>query len=254
MSFSQIEGNQKLIDRLSASIKSGNVSHAYIFEGEAVLDKKAFAEAFVKAVLCKEKPGIGCGECPSCRKVEHGNYEDLFYVERLKTKPYGERNIAIIKDADTMTLRAQNRLLKTLEEPPEGTILILLSENIENLTQTILSRCVKFRLNYFGKESYEGMMDKAREIADLLLEGAPFYKRREAIEDIIKDDGQVRAFLDALERVYRDLLIDPSEKSRLYKKSRIFKNVDCIEKTRRQIQRGVSKSYALKDLMIKIGG
>ena len=50
MSFSQIEGNQKLIDRLSASIKSGNVSHAYIFEGEAVLDKKAFAEAFVKAV------------------------------------------------------------------------------------------------------------------------------------------------------------------------------------------------------------
>ena len=97
-------------------------------------------------------------------------------------------------------------------------------------------------------------MDKAREIADLLLEGAPFYKRKEAIEDIIKDDGQVRAFLDALERVYRDLLIDPSEKSRLYKKSRIFKNVDCIEKTRRQIQRGVSKSYALKDLMIKIGG
>lgn len=270
MSFSQIEGNQKLIERLSASIKSGNVSHAYIFEGEAVLDKKAFAEAFVKAVLCGEMPGIGCGQCASCRKVEHGNYEDLFYVEadgasirdeaiealqhRLKTKPYGERNIAIISDADTMTLRAQNRLLKTLEEPPEGTILILLSENLENLTQTILSRCVKFRLNYFGKESYEGMMDKAREVADLLLAGEPFYKRKEAIEEIIKDDGKTRAFLDALERVYRDLLLEPSEKSRLYKKSRIFENVHQIEKTRRQLQRGVSKSYALKDLMIKIGG
>ncbi len=259
-----------MIERLSAAIKSGNVSHAYIFEGEASLDKKAFAEAFVKAVLCREKSGIGCDACPSCRKVDHGNCEDLFYVqadgssikdeaierlqERLKTKPYGERNIAIISDADTMTLRAQNRLLKTLEEPPEGTILILLSENIENLTQTILSRCVKFRLNYFGRESYEGMMDKAREVADLLLEGAPFYKRKEAITDIIKDEGKTKAFLDALEKVYRDLLIDSSEKSRLYKKSRIFKNVDRIEHARRQIQRGVSQSYAMKDLMIKIGG
>lgn len=270
MSFGQIQGNEKLIKRLSESIKKGNVSHAYIFEGEAVLDKKAFAEAFIKAVLCTEEPGTGCGRCASCRKVDHGNYEDLIYVqadgssikdeaieklqERLKTKPYGPRNIAVISDADTMTLRAQNRLLKTLEEPAEGTILILLSENIENLTQTILSRCVKFRLNYFGRESYEGMMETASEVADLLLEGQPFYKRKEAVAEIMKDAGKTSAFLDALERVYRDLLVNPSEKSRLYKKSQIYKNVSMIEEARRQIQRGVAKSYALKDLMIKIGG
>lgn len=270
MSFGQIQGNEKLINRLSEAIKKGNVSHAYIFEGEAVLDKKAFAEAFVKAVLCREEPGVGCGRCASCRKIEHGNYEDLIYVqadgssikdeaieklqERLKTKPYGPRNIAVISDADTMTLRAQNRLLKTLEEPAEGTILILLSENIENLTQTILSRCVKFRLNYFGRESYEGMMETARAVADLLLEGQPFYKRKEAVSEIMKDTGKTDAFLDALERVYRDLLVNPSEKGRLYKKSQIYQNVSMIEQTRRQIQRGVAKSYALKDLMIKIGG
>lgn len=270
MGFNEMKGNEKLVNRLTAAIKSGNISHAYIFEGQAILDKRAFAEAFVKAVLCKEAPGIGCDHCASCRKVEHGNCEDLIYVEkdgnsikdeaieqlqeRLKTKPYGERNIAIISDADTMTLRAQNRLLKTLEEPPEGTILILLSENIENLTQTILSRCVKFRLHYFGRESYEGMMEEARMIADMLLEGQPFYKRKEAISEIMKDEGKTNAFLDALEQVYRDLLVEPSEKSRLYKKSKIYKNVDWIEETRRQIQRGVAKSYALKDLMIKIGG
>ncbi len=270
MNFQHMEGNEKLAARLTAAIKNGHVSHAYIFEGEAVLDKAAFAACFVKAILCREEPGIGCGRCLSCRKVEHGNHEDLTYVEadgnslkdemieklqeRLRIKPYGERNIAIIKDADTMTIRAQNRLLKTLEEPAPGTVLILLSENMENLTQTILSRCVKFRLNYFGRESYEGMLQTARETADLLLEGAPFYKRKEAVAEIMKDTGKTNAFLDALERVYRDLLVENSHKSRLYKKSQIYRNVDLIEQTRRQIQRGVAKSYALKDLMIKIGG
>lgn len=270
MKFEQIKGNETLIKRLGASIQNGNVSHAYIFEGEAALDKKAFAQAFAKAILCENHPGIGCDTCLSCRKIQHDNHEDLIYLQadgrsirdeaveqlqtRLKTKPYGVRNIAIISDADTLTLRAQNRLLKTLEEPAGGAILILLSENIENLTQTILSRCVKFRLNYFGQESYEGMLDKAEEIADLLLAGQPFYKRKEAISDIMKDAGKTEAFLDALEKVYRDLLIENTEKGRLYKKSQIYQNVAVIEETRRQIRRGVAKSYALKDLMIKIGG
>lgn len=270
MKFEQIQGNEALVARLTSAIQNGNVSHAYIFEGEAVLDKKAFAESFVKAILCKEEPGVGCGRCLSCQKIDHENYEDLLYVEadgssikdeaiekmqqRLRIKPYGERNIAIICDADTMTLRAQNRLLKTLEEPPKGTVLILLSENMENLTQTILSRCVKFRLHYFGQESYEGMLETAGNIADMLLGGQPFYKRKEAIADIMKDAGQTNAFLDALEKTYRDLLVDGSEKGRLYKKSQIYKNVALIEQARRQIQRGVAKGYALKDLMIKIGG
>ena len=72
--------------------------------------------------------------------------------------------------------------------------------------------------------------------------------------DVYKRQGKTNAFLDALERVYRDLLVENSHKSRLYKKSQIYRNVDLIEQTRRQIQRGVAKSYALKDLMIKIGG
>lgn len=270
MNLTGFEGNEKLINRLIATIQNETLSHAYIFEGEAALDKVAFAKAFVKAVLCDEKPGIGCEMCSTCRKIEHDNYEDLLYVaadgssikdeaieklqERLKVKPYGKRNIAVINNADTMTLRAQNRLLKTLEEPAKGTVLILLSENIENLTNTILSRCVKFRLNYFGRESYEGMLDKASEVAELLMRGAPFYQRKEAIAEIVKDNDKTMAFLDALEKVYRDFLIIPSEKGRLYKKSQIYKNVSLIEETRRQLLKGVSKSYALKDLMIKIGG
>ena len=83
MNFQHMEGNEKLAARLTAAIKNGHVSHAYIFEGEAVLDKAAFAACFVKAILCREEPGIGCGRCLSCRKVEHGNHEDLTYVEAV---------------------------------------------------------------------------------------------------------------------------------------------------------------------------
>ena len=64
----------------------------------------------------------------------------------IKKKPMEERHMVVIQDADTMTLRAQNRLLKTLEEPFEGTVMILLSENRENLLETIKSRCVLYRI------------------------------------------------------------------------------------------------------------
>lgn len=270
MSFTNIQGNEKLTGRLQAAVKNGNISHAYIFEGEACLDKKAFADAFIKSILCTEAPGVGCERCSTCRKIDHGNHEDVSYVEAegasikdeaierlqaaLRKKPYGRRNIAVISDADTMTLRAQNRLLKTLEEPPAGTVLILLSENIENLTQTILSRCVKYRINYFGSPDYAYMMQTAEEIADLLLNGTPFYRLKESVTDLAKDGRETAAFLDALEKVYRDLLLGKGTNSKLYKKEQIYHNVAVIEETKRQIQRGVSKNYALRNLLIKIGG
>jgi len=86
------------------------------------------------------------------------------------------------------------------------------------------------------------------------MRGTPFYMRKEAISDIVKDNEKTMAFLDALEKVYRDYLIIPSEAGRLYKKNQIYRNVSLIEETRRQLLKGVSRTYALKDLMIKIGG
>lgn len=270
MSFKEIQGNEKLIERLTAAVKANRISHAYIFEGEACLDKKAFARAFVKSILCSVQPGVGCDSCTVCNKISHGNHEDVITIEadgssikdeaierlqeRLRTKPYGARNIAVISDADTMTLRAQNRLLKTLEEPSPGTVLILLSENIENLTQTILSRCVKYRINYFGSADYEYMMKTAEEAAELLLQGTSFFRLKELIAEMIKDHKETAAFLDALEKVYRDILLGKGKNSKLYRREQIYRNVAVIEDTRRQIQRGVSAGYALKNLLIKIGG
>ena len=76
----------------------------------------------------------------------------------------GDRNIAVIKDADTLTVRAQNRLLKTLEEPFEGTVIMLLSENRENLLDTIKSRCIMYRLEDTEKAPEEMPGGKAAEL------------------------------------------------------------------------------------------
>ena len=138
--------------KLGDAVRSGIVSHAYIIEGDNNIDKMGFARAFCQALTCREMPGEGCGRCVNCRKIADGNHEDLYVVEpddqtaaktgtnsikdaaveelqvRLKEKPTaGEHNMAVISDGDTMTTRAQTRFLKTLEEPPDGTVIMILS-------------------------------------------------------------------------------------------------------------------------------
>ena len=87
-------------ERLNRAISNGNISHAYIFEGDYTVDKTVFAMKFVKSVLCDSG---GCDECVVCHKIDNGNYEDLFVIspensvkdedieklqEKLKNKPF----------------------------------------------------------------------------------------------------------------------------------------------------------------------
>ncbi len=271
MLLGQIDGNDKLIERLRYLSKSENLSHAYIFEGDSCVNKVLIADCFVKAILCENNKGIGCDNCSVCHKIEHSNHEDIIYVDsdgksikdeaieelqtRLKKKPFfGERNIAVIKKADSMTLRAQNRLLKTLEEPPKGTIIILLSENIENLVQTILSRCVIFRVNPFETISYGKIKEEAQLLVRMLLNKEPFYSLKMKINELAEDKDAAMKLLDAMELLYRDLAIINTKESRNYKKEDIYRAVDLIEEARRDLQRGISVGYAMKNLIIKIGG
>ena len=272
MTFDNIAENEQLIERLRETICGKGVTHAYVFEGDYHTDKLTFANSFAKAILCGINKGMGCETCISCLKIDHGNHEDVYYAEvtdkgntkdeeinkiqiRLSNKPYvGERNIAIIKDADSMTLKAQNRLLKTLEEPQPGTVIILLSNNIENLTQTILSRCVVFRINPENFNNEKQNFEFEEEIAQMLLENEPFYQIKSKINGLLKDKEASMKFLDGMERVYRDLLILNKENSRLYKKSDINKIISLIEEARRDLQLGVNTAYSLKNMILKIGG
>ena len=270
MSLSNWESDKKLIERISRSIISGNTFHAYIIEGDTCVDKVRFGKDMLKAVLCRELPGEGCDCCVTCRKIDHDNYEDLYFIEsdglsvkdeqvfklqeKLKLKPTGgERNLAIIKDADTMTARAQNRLLKTLEEPTPGTVILLLSENKDNLLETIRSRSVSYRLNSLdGADALN--MKIAEAVVEGLLEGFNFFRMKELLTKHVKSRDDAFQLHDGLERIYRNFLIGSDLRGRSYKKEDLLRHINYIEEARRDLVMKVNFNYAVKNLIIKIGG
>ena len=156
--FENIIGHEQNIEHLENAIENGQVSHAYIFNGEDGIGKMTTAKAFVKALLCASKNS--CGTCQSCIQIDSGNHPDVIYVTHEKAgitvddirdqvnqsvfvKPYSsDYKVYIIDEADKMNAAAQNALLKTIEEPPAYAVIILLSNNKESFLETIVSRCV----------------------------------------------------------------------------------------------------------------
>lgn len=161
MSFENIIGNEKVKQFLIKSINSNNILHSYIFVGIDGIGKKLFAKEFAKAILCLEKNKY-CNNCKSCMEFESNNHPDFmkieqfedaknikieqirFIQEKITEKPIiSNKKVYIIDNADTMTVEAQNCLLKTLEEPPEYAVIILIVTNESKLLNTIKSRCIK---------------------------------------------------------------------------------------------------------------
>lgn len=269
--LSDWKNEQKLITRISDSIKCGHISHAYIIEGDLNCDKETFARDFLKAVLCREKPGEGCGECISCRKIDHDNMEDLYYVraeaaagrsvssikdadmeelqKNLKMKPLGERNMAIICDADTMTVRAQNRFLKTLEEPTEGTIIILLSENSDNLLQTIRSRCITYRLysSDMGGEKVE-----ITELCDAIISHKDFFTVKNLLLKEVKSRDDGVKTLEKLEDIYREIMLGSNKDYRFVSTANSIAALKLIEETKKSIKGAGNYNYILKKLILDI--
>lgn len=268
MSLNKYKSNRKLIDRIAGGIREGKVFHAYIIEGDGLSDKMGFAKEFCKAVVCEEERGMGCGRCINCRKIDHDNYEDLHIVEpdgmsvkdeqiarlqaELKKKPLGSRNMAIIDNADTMTARAQNRLLKTLEEPFPGTVIILLSENRENLLNTVQSRCVVYRLED-AKDNMQGE-EGAEAVFSSLSEGKTFFETKQVLYKYMKNREDALLLLDGLERIYEKLLTFEDLRRKNYRKEEIFRAIELIEEARRDLYAKVNYQYAIKNLLLKIGG
>lgn len=141
------------------------VSHAYLFTGEDGSGKKMLASLFAEALNCERHTGEPCQMCRSCRKALTGNHPDiitvthekpnLFSVEEVRQqvvntvdiKPYESRyKVYIIDEMEKMNPQAQNALLKTIEEPPEYVVLLLLTNSPDALLSTILSRCVRLDL------------------------------------------------------------------------------------------------------------
>lgn len=156
-------GNRHIIDFLQGSILSRELSHFYIFSGLPDLGKSALALAFSASLLCRNfADGQGllpCGSCPSCLEVKKAAHSDLTFLrlaeEKKNISVEQVRNfirlmslgsfasgfkIGLVKNAESLSLEAANCLLKTLEEPKPGVVIILLTSHLEQLPATILSR------------------------------------------------------------------------------------------------------------------
>ena len=170
--FKDIIGQESIKKHLQTAIKTGNLSHAYIINGEYGSGRQTIASALAKTIQCQSKTDDtdACGVCTSCKQAESHNHPDIKYITHDKTsisvndireqlnndisiKPYSsEYKIYIIPDANKMTEQAQNALLKTIEEPPVYAIIILLTENCDSLLPTIRSRCVTLTMNPVEKD------------------------------------------------------------------------------------------------------
>ena len=163
--FKDVVGHKDIINYIRNAVREDKVSHAYILNGERGAGKKMLANLFAATLLCEKGGPDPCNECHSCRQAESGNHPDIIKVTHEKPnsisvddireqvnntimiKPYqGPYKVYIIPQADMMTPQAQNALLKTIEEPPEYAVIMLLTENADTLLSTINSRCVMLKL------------------------------------------------------------------------------------------------------------
>lgn len=159
--WNDVVGLTQLTDNLKNAITHNKISHAYLIQGERLSGKRMVADIFARALQCEGDGARPCDQCRSCRQAVNGNHPDIIYVVHEKPnvisvdnirqqvngdiaiKPYsGQYKIYIIDEAEKMNVQAQNALLKTLEEPPEYAVIILLATRAEAMLQTILSRCV----------------------------------------------------------------------------------------------------------------
>ncbi len=186
-SFKDVVGHKNIIQYIQNAVKTDKVSHAYILNGEKGSGKKLLANLFAMSLQCRdrEEDGDACGQCQSCKQAVSGNQPDIIRVTHEKPntlsiddireqvnndiviKPYSSRyKIYIIADADLMTVQAQNALLKTIEEPPEYAVILLLTENAEVLLPTIRSRCVMLKLRNIKDQLIKKYLMEQMQIPD----------------------------------------------------------------------------------------
>ncbi|MGO8766487.1 MAG: ATP-binding protein [Limisphaerales bacterium] len=175
MAFENFPKHAQGIELLTRSLARGRLGHAYLFAGDRLEELESIARTLAKTLNCqnpvrKNDAAVDCcDQCLSCRKIDGENHPDIHWarpesksrvitveqmrelMREIQLKPSeAQYKVAVVAGADRLNPQAANAFLKTLEEPPQKSILILLSTNPQRILETILSRCL--RLNFFANQ------------------------------------------------------------------------------------------------------
>lgn len=291
--FENIVGNNKIKESLKNAVKSNNVSHSYLFIGKAGVGKKLFAKDLAKKVMClgsnydaqdnvlrstrdntenveSENLSLEFDNCDSCIKFDANSNPDFSIIvpdgksikieqirdlqARILEKPISSnKKVYIIDDADTMTEESQNCLLKTLEEPPEYAMIILIASNENRMLQTIKSRCVIIRFEDLTNEEIsqilhtndqdiirlcEGSVAKADTISEkremfAQLKNIADYLSKNSLIDVLNNSDLLYSSKDDIMTLLDFLNIIFFEKAK--ENIKYSKAIDIIEKTKKKI-------------------
>ncbi|MGD2278990.1 MAG: DNA polymerase III subunit delta' [Candidatus Omnitrophota bacterium] len=247
--LNDIQGQNNAIKYLSRSLSAGRRANSYLFYGPEGVGRVLTAKAFLMSVMCRESgaPDKACGGCPSCAKVSEFRHPDIVWIKPgknrkikieeirkardvLNLKPFeAPANACVIEDAHMMTVEASNSLLKILEEPPERSLLILISSKKELLLPTIVSRCTEVRFNPLPLETARTIISRTAAIsekdADFLahftegspgqalevIEGGVLERRKDIARMLEKAAGEKNASCLVWDKEDKDCLLEDIE-------------------------------------------
>jgi DNA polymerase III subunit delta' len=177
MSFNSFIGNRPIVEALQQQLKEDRLPHAFLFAGPAGIGKGLLALSLAKAVNCSRSSPDFCDQCSNCLKVDQQVHPDVRWyapdgqfikIDQMREfsreaffLPYeGKKRVFILDQADKLRSEAANSILKTLEEPPESTLVILITEKPHDLLLTIRSRCQVYHLSPLSASEVEGVLDR----------------------------------------------------------------------------------------------
>lgn len=209
--FSEVRGQQHLVDALRNAVVEDRLGHAYLFSGPRGTGKTSTARILAKVLNC-EAPidGEPCCECASCLSIEAGNSFDVHELDaasnngvdaireliaRAALGTPGRTKVYILDEVHMLSTAASNALLKTLEEPPDHVVFVLATTDPQKVLPTIRSRTQHFEVTLLSAADLEGLVDHV--VADAGLELSP-----EGRAHVLRAGaGSARDTLSALDRV-----------------------------------------------------
>jgi DNA polymerase-3 subunit delta' len=225
MAFKNLPTQTQAVQLLQRSLARGRLGHAYLFTGDQLDELELLARTLAKTLNCQEPIKTGgvatdcCDECLSCRKIDHESHADIHWarpesksriitveqmrnlMQQIQLKPAeAEYKVAVIGGADRLNAQAANAFLKTLEEPPPKSVLILLSTEPSRILETILSRCLRLNFSGEGARPLDAMQSEWLEHFGALAasEQKSLMGRYRLLDVLLQRLGEIRSCVDEL--------------------------------------------------------